>query len=56
MKYVQTTHEVTNQPLPLADYDAYALDLPLRESIARDAAPWVDARLSATVRLWAVPR
>src|SRR4051812_10889348 len=47
MRYVQTTHEVTNQPVPLEDYDVYGVDLPLREIIAREAAPWVAARLAA---------
>ena len=33
-----TTHEVQNQPPPLADYDAFELDVPLREGVAREGA------------------
>ena len=34
------THEVTNQPPPLAPYDAYATDLPLRQALLREGAGW----------------
>ena len=42
-----TTHEVTNQPPPLEDVDWYALDLPLREAVAREGASWAHDRLTA---------
>jgi len=34
------THEVTNQPPPLAPYDAYATDLPLQQALIREGAGW----------------
>ncbi|MEO8101822.1 MAG: isovaleryl-CoA dehydrogenase [Betaproteobacteria bacterium] len=35
-----STHEVTNQPPPLAPYDAYATDLPLQAALLREGAGW----------------
>jgi putative acyl-CoA dehydrogenase len=46
MRYVETTHAVENQPPPLADYDAYGLDTPLREAVEREAQPWLSAQLA----------
>jgi putative acyl-CoA dehydrogenase len=51
MKYVQTTHEVTNQPPALADYDAYSSDAALAGCIDRDAAPWVVEKLTRYGRI-----
>src|SRR6056297_3633458 len=34
-------HAVLNQPPPLADYDAYAHDTPLREAVAREGGGWI---------------
>jgi putative acyl-CoA dehydrogenase len=51
VRHVETTHEVTNQPLPLEDYDAFGLDLPLRDAIAREGAPWIAERLDAYGRV-----
>ena len=34
------THEVTNQPPPLAPYDAWLTDLPLQQSLMREGAGW----------------
>jgi putative acyl-CoA dehydrogenase len=34
------THHVENQPPPLAPYDAFATDLPLREALAREGGDW----------------
>jgi putative acyl-CoA dehydrogenase len=45
--YVRTTHDVTNQPPPLGDYDAYSSDLALREGALREGGSWVCDRLSA---------
>ena len=45
--YVRTTHDVTNQPPPLGDYDAYSLDLALRENALREGGSWVCDKLSA---------
>lgn len=39
------THEVTNQPVPLADYDLLATDLVLSEGVNREGAGWARARL-----------
>jgi putative acyl-CoA dehydrogenase len=41
------THDVDNQPPPLAPYDAYATDVPLREALARDGAAWAEAQVAA---------
>lgn len=47
LRYVETTHQVVNQAFPLADYDAFALDSPLREAVAQDGADWVLSPMSA---------
>src|SRR5688500_3095591 len=47
LRYVETTHQVVNQALPLEDYDAFALDWPLRETLSRDATPRVTDSLRA---------
>lgn len=36
------THEVTNQPAPLADVDLFRLNLPMRDALAR-LAPGLDS-------------
>jgi putative acyl-CoA dehydrogenase len=41
------THDVENQPPPLAPYDAYATDLPLREALAREGAAWAEEEIAA---------
>ncbi|TDX31573.1 putative acyl-CoA dehydrogenase [Modicisalibacter xianhensis] len=40
------THSVDNQPLPPRDRDLFALDRPLRETLAREAPAWVARRLA----------
>lgn len=40
------THEVLNQPLTDDDLDLFALDLPLQETLAREAPEWVSRRLA----------
>src|SRR5579885_823381 len=40
------THGVDNQPPPLAPYDAYATDLPLREALAREGGAWGEAEVA----------
>jgi putative acyl-CoA dehydrogenase len=45
------THEVRNQPPPLAGYDAYAADTVLREAVVREGAGWAQERLHALGRL-----
>ena len=45
------THEVTNQPPPLAGYDVYAADAVLRAAVAREGAAWADVELSELGRL-----
>ncbi len=47
VRYVETTHSVENQPTPLEDYDAFTLDRPLVEAVAREARPWVSTHLSS---------
>ncbi|MFN3582676.1 MAG: isovaleryl-CoA dehydrogenase [Pseudomonadota bacterium] len=41
------THEVFNQPAPLAGYDLFATDRPLAEAIVREGADWAVEDLSA---------
>jgi putative acyl-CoA dehydrogenase len=42
-----STHTVENQPPPLAPYDAYATDLPLREALHREGGGWAEAEIAA---------
>ena len=44
---VFTTHEVFNQPPPLADYDVFASDRALVEAVEREGGLWAKDRLSA---------
>ncbi|HEY4318203.1 MAG TPA: isovaleryl-CoA dehydrogenase [Herbaspirillum sp.] len=41
-----TTHAVTNQPTPLAPYDLYATDLPLRQALAREGGGWAETQIA----------
>ena len=41
------THEVLNQPTPLADYDLFVSDRALAEATAREGAEWAVPTLSA---------
>jgi len=41
------SHDVANQPPPLADHDAFATDPPLREAVAAMAGDWGRDRLHA---------
>ena len=45
------THEVTNQPPPLVDYDVFAADTVLAESVAREGAGWATDELHELGRL-----
>jgi putative acyl-CoA dehydrogenase len=45
------THEVVNQPPPLAGYDVFATDLALVEGVTREGAAWAGERLSEIGRL-----
>src|SRR3954463_6718203 len=47
-----TTHEVTNQPPPLADYDLFATNTPLVEALEREGAGWARERCSEVGRAW----
>lgn len=40
------THTVENQPPPLAPYDAYATDLPLREALHREGGGWAESEVA----------
>jgi putative acyl-CoA dehydrogenase len=42
-----TTHEVFNQPPPLADYNVFASDRALVEAVEREGGSWAKDRLSA---------
>ncbi len=39
------THEVANQPPPLVDYNLFASDPILRDTVHREGAAWADQRL-----------
>ena len=41
------THDVENQPAPLAPYDAYATDAPLREALIREGGAWAEPQVAA---------
>ncbi|MGI8630971.1 MAG: acyl-CoA dehydrogenase family protein [Solirubrobacterales bacterium] len=41
------THEVTNQPPPLVDYDTFTADRPLVEALLREGGEWAHAAVSA---------
>ena len=41
------THRVENQAPPLAAYDAWATDLPLREAVAREGGGWAEETIAA---------
>ena len=41
------THDVENQPPALAPYDAYATDVALRESLAREGGAWAEPQVAA---------
>src|SRR4051794_36360883 len=45
------THEVFNQPPPLAGYNVFEADEPLREAVRREGADWAEARISAVGEL-----
>jgi putative acyl-CoA dehydrogenase len=42
-----STHRVENQPPPLAPYDAFATDVPLREALHREGGGWAHAEVAA---------
>jgi putative acyl-CoA dehydrogenase len=42
-----STHEVTNQPPPLENYNLYATDRALQEAVKRDGAAWAEPALHA---------
>jgi len=42
-----STHEVLNQPPPLAGYDVYRSDRALVEAVHREGAGWADAEIAA---------
>jgi putative acyl-CoA dehydrogenase len=41
------THEVFNQPSPLADYNVFEADRPLVEAVRREGAGWAEERIAA---------
>jgi putative acyl-CoA dehydrogenase len=41
------THSVTNQPLPLADYDLFSTDPALMKAVAGEGAGWAEENLKA---------
>src|SRR5260221_3582559 len=45
-RYLAVTHEVTNQPTELADYNLYTSDVALCQAAAREGAAWADASLT----------
>ena len=49
-RYGYATHEVLNQPPPLADYDAYATDRTLQRIVRAFGVDWAEPKLSETGR------
>jgi putative acyl-CoA dehydrogenase len=47
-----TTHEVTNQPPPLEDYDLFSANVPLVEALEREGGGAWRARCAETGRAW----
>jgi putative acyl-CoA dehydrogenase len=47
-----TTHEVTNQPPPLADYDIFSTNVPLVEALDREGGGWARERCAEVGRIW----
>jgi putative acyl-CoA dehydrogenase len=45
------THDVTNQPPPLVDYNLFEADTVLKESVRREGADWAEDRISAVGEL-----
>jgi putative acyl-CoA dehydrogenase len=41
------THEVSNQPPPLTDYNVFSADTPLVEAVRREGGEWDEARIAA---------
>ncbi|MEA2420366.1 MAG: putative acyl-CoA dehydrogenase [Thermoleophilaceae bacterium] len=50
-----STHEVTNQPPPIAPYNVFEADLPLREALEREGGGWGVDRLRDTGELAGSP-
>ncbi len=46
-----STHEVSNQPPPLTDYNLFTADAALVEAVRREGAEWDEARISAVGEL-----
>ncbi len=44
---MHTTHEVTNQPPPLGEYDLFATDRGLAAGLVREGGGWAEARVRA---------
>jgi putative acyl-CoA dehydrogenase len=42
---VGSTHEVTNQPPPLVDYNVFETDRTLVEAVEREGGQWAEERL-----------
>src|SRR5213592_3304084 len=49
---VITTHEVTNQPPPLVDYDLFSNNVPLVEALEREGGGWARGRCAEVGRIW----
>jgi len=47
-RYGYATHEVLNQPPPLADYNVYATDPTLRRIVSTFGAAWGEDKLHTT--------
>ena len=49
---VIATHEVTNQPPPLVDYDLFSNNVPLVEALEREGGGWARGRCAEVGRIW----
>ncbi len=50
-RHTSGNHEVANQPPPLADYNLFEADTPLREAVRREGAEWAESRIAAVGEL-----
>jgi putative acyl-CoA dehydrogenase len=51
----RATHEVTNQPPPLEDYNLFEENRPLAEALGREGAGWAEPHLSALGKVAGTP-
>src|SRR5690606_40826851 len=46
-RYLASTHDVTNMPPPLENYNLYLQDQALKDAVQREGGGWAEAELTA---------